>query len=537
MTGTDELICQAMGVTQRSSLAERGRPVKPLSQTEATDLVRALYARIASNFPSQVQSPSEKLWLCRRKTDLADWNRSAETLLEKAVANLADVGHMPDWYNQCPVATGLVDPRADRRRCIDLVRLDGKRARFVELKWSSDAAASALFQVVEYGLAWLFAWLRKARLGIENRPVLALLSVSLEVLAPPPYYDDGQHQHSFASMHEALGAFVAQETKGAVSMSLNALAFPETFTEVPFDNGQAVKAQCGRGPLTPAGRTVRAAFDHAVPAHDSGNPADAAKAARGRRSLPGVPAAQVEEIRARAAGNEIAQGKFDHPESYAALAAHALGFFLNRAADLPPLPGVDDAGWPAESVTLEANVRFPWSGGRHPWLDALVTTSSALIGIESKRYEPFRGGHASKARFSDAYWRPVWGERMTGFQRVRDALRENPELYSHLDAAQLVKHAFALRTQAHRKGFHKALKPVLLYLYAEPEAWASGRGRVDEAAKLNHRREIVDFSSRVKGDEVTFVPCSYQRLLKAWSNARHKNVRNHAAAVAERFAP
>ena len=36
-----------------------------------------------------------------------------------------------------------------------------------------------------------------------------------------------------------------------------------------------------------------------------------------------------------AAGNEIATGKFDSPESSAALAANAFGFFLQRASELP----------------------------------------------------------------------------------------------------------------------------------------------------------------------------------------------------------
>ena len=40
---------------------------------------------------------------------------------------------------------------------------------------------------------------------------------------------------------------------------------------------------------------------------------------------------------------------------------------------------------------------------RHPILDCLVETPSALIGIESKRFEPYRSKPAS--RLSDAYWR------------------------------------------------------------------------------------------------------------------------------------
>ena len=74
------------------------------------------------------------------------------------------------------------------------------------------------------------------------------------------------------------------------------------------------------------------------------------------------------------------------PESSAALAANAFGFFLNRASDLPALPGCESESWPARSLALEAEIRFPWRGWRHPVLDCLVETPSALIGIESKRF-------------------------------------------------------------------------------------------------------------------------------------------------------
>src|SRR5947209_2825083 len=106
--------------------------------------------------------------------------------------------------------------------------------------------------------------------------------------------------------------------------------------------------------------------------------------------LPGLPVDRILACYAAAPGNEIESGKFFSPESSAALAANTFGYFLNRLADLPPLPGCPKLGWPACDLGLEAIVRFPWSGGKHPCLDALVETRDALIGIESKRYEPFR---------------------------------------------------------------------------------------------------------------------------------------------------
>ena len=175
-----------------------------------------------------------------------------------------------------------------------------------------------------------------------------------------------------------------------------------------------------------------------------------------KRFLPGVPGDDLERIVDAAPGDEIGRGKFDNPESSAALAVNTFGFFLHRATDLPPLPGCPDVEWPASTLSIEATVRFPWQGGRHPVLDCLVATPSALIGIESKRFEPFRGHRA--AVFSEAYWRPVWGDRMKGYECIRDSLRETPRRYAFLNAEQLVKHAFALRSEVHRAGVHRGLK-------------------------------------------------------------------------------
>ena len=253
------------------------------------------------------------------------------------------------------------------------------------------------------------------------------------------------------------------------------------------------------------------------------------------RFLPGVTGADIERILAAAPGDEIGRGKFDHLESAAALAANAFGFFLHRVLELPLLSDCPDAGWPARSLAIEATVRFPWSGGRHPALDCLVATPSALVGIESKRFEPFRG-HAAAA-FSEAYWRPVWGDRMKGYERIRDSMRDDPHHYRLLDAAQLVKHAFAMRSEVHRAGAHRGLQPILFYVHAEPEYWPKTGRRVDDAAKAGHRDEIAGFARLVAGDEVAFVSCTWRHLLKAWQHDRSEQIRTHAETVVARYSP
>ena len=251
------------------------------------------------------------------------------------------------------------------------------------------------------------------------------------------------------------------------------------------------------------------------------------------RFLPGVPGPQVEEMYHNAPGNEIEEGKFDNPESSARLAANAFGFFINRPEGMPQLPDCEHEEWPATAVALEQTVRFPWRGGRHPVLDVLVTTPSALIGIESKRFEPFRRRQA----FSKAYWRPEWGDRMTRYERIRDRLDDEEVKDKSLDAVQLVKHALALRTQISSGGTHEGLTPILFYVYAEPEVWPGNGKPVDEEAIAGHRTQIEAFADNVAGDEVRFVHCAYRRLLDGWREWGAPDIRTHAEAVLQCFSP
>ena len=94
---------------------------------------------------------------------------------------------------------------------------------------------------------------------------------------------------------------------------------------------------------------------------------------------------------------------------------------------------------------------------------------------------------------------------MPRYEIIRDKIRENQNLYTCLNAAQLVKHAFALRTEVNRDGEHKGRKPILFYVYAEPECWpGTDGGPVDQSKKISHREEIERFANTVQGDEVRF---------------------------------
>ncbi len=254
------------------------------------------------------------------------------------------------------------------------------------------------------------------------------------------------------------------------------------------------------------------------------------------RFLPGVPGPQVEEMYNVAPGKEIESGDFDSPASSARLAANAFGFFINRPEVLPPLPECEDEEWPATFLALEQEVRFPWRARwGHPVLDVLVTTPSALVGIEAKRFEPFRD--KPKASFTDTYWRNVWGEHMNRYQDVRDKLHEDKSLYAHLKADQLVKHALGLRTRSRPGKKYAGLTPILVYLYAEPDFLPNADKSIDEEAKDIHKEEVAAFAEDVAGDEVRFVHCTYRELLADWKESGPPEVRRHAEAVLRCFSP
>lgn len=240
--------------------------------------------------------------------------------------------------------------------------------------------------------------------------------------------------------------------------------------------------------------------------------------------LPDLPVDALLAALRRSPGNEVDSGKFASPESSSALAVNAFGWFLERPDALPPLPGVP-MGRP-EAVEVEAEMRFPWSGGRHPWLDVAVTTATTLVGVESKRYEPFRPGKA--VLFSEAYDSRDWGPGMAAYDRLRAELSAGRLRYRHLDAVQLVKHAYGLRNQARKRG----RGAVLVYLHAAPEAWASGKP-VDPGAIRAHAAEVADFARRVKGADVVFVPVRWADLLAQWAGL--PALAAHVAAIRARF--
>lgn len=240
--------------------------------------------------------------------------------------------------------------------------------------------------------------------------------------------------------------------------------------------------------------------------------------------LPGIPADKVAERLARSPGSEFSTGKFTSPESSAALAVNAFGWFIDRAKSLPAMAGVP-MGAP-ETIEIEAEMRLPWRGGPHPWLDAVVSTATTMVGIESTRYEPFRPRKANS--FPPNYDEYDWGEGMARYTSLRLALTSGKKTYRHLDAVQLVKLAFGMKVQGTKRG----RGAVLVYLHAAPDTWANGKA-LDRDSITRHAAEAADFARAVKGDDVVFMPMRWADLLDQW--AKKPDLAPHVKELHQRF--
>jgi hypothetical protein len=150
-------------------------------------------------------------------------------------------------------------------------------------------------------------------------------------------------------------------------------------------------------------------------------------------------------------------------------------------------------------------------------------TAAHLIGVESKRFEPFRD--FKLAKLSPKYSSHEWDKGMKPWCAMRDQLLAEPAAFRHLDAAQLVKHGYGLVTEAKRR----AKSPILLYLYAEP---TEGRA-ISTKAFADHRSEITRFAETVAGSTVRFTACSWRE----WLDTFPQDMADHAKRVIARFHP
>ena len=244
--------------------------------TDGMENIREIYEKMEDNYDRMKAkchrsscSISGKLWRLRHECGIGDRQQTLKIMLDKAVAILAKRRRMPGWFNRCPVAAGITDPRIDNNYRVDLVHCCKlcRCARLIELKWKSDYPIPALRKILRYGAAYIFCRVHKGSLTFPAEFLIELDArhVSLEVIAPRHFYHGYDEGARIARMSQTLDEFVGSKTGGTLSMSLNALAFPKEFDRIPFNDGKDVKQKCDTDQLTPEGQAVRDAFNHLTP--------------------------------------------------------------------------------------------------------------------------------------------------------------------------------------------------------------------------------------------------------------------------------
>ena len=230
---------------------------------DITDILRQIQSNNKRHNGEKISSNSLSLWDLRRAKEISSKNKSKEKLLEKAVAILACRDHMPNWYNQVPAASGIINSDSDRKTSVDLAHWDESShcLNLIELKWQSDTPADALREILRYGAVYLFCREHKNNLPLWNQPAMSANHVVLEIVAPHSfYYYDRGFQVALSNARNSLDKISAKLQSLGLGMTLEISSFPKDFNDLPFENGDELRNLCDTPNLTQAGEIIRNAF-------------------------------------------------------------------------------------------------------------------------------------------------------------------------------------------------------------------------------------------------------------------------------------
>lgn len=214
--GVNKLIDSSLGLKNvgkppQYKHKESCKNLKYLNATVLPVLVGEIYEKIQNNWENSKHYKSDENWRLIPQRRISKNNDSPEVRLERDIVNIPDTiwPEVENWFNQVPVASGLVDRQADGSRRIDLVHKCNDNAyEFIELKVASNTPLYAAMEILQYGVLYLFARAHpKAKESFTNKTdLLQAKSINLEVLAPPSYYEG----YNFAWLEEHIDRGLAE---------------------------------------------------------------------------------------------------------------------------------------------------------------------------------------------------------------------------------------------------------------------------------------------------------------------------------------
>lgn len=203
---------------------------------DARELVRELYDRIEANWHLGRRNgpPSQENWRLERCDRIANRNTSSEVQLERRIARL----HAEAWpANQVPVASGLLGTHEDKRCAIDLVyrcqeHADRACYALIELKTNSNTPLFAAFEILLYGLLYIFSRCHAQELGYDKpeRPLLCADSIHLCVLAGNQFYEGTTLKWLEHDLSDAIGWFAPTKVN-ELTVDFSFRASPWTLTD------------------------------------------------------------------------------------------------------------------------------------------------------------------------------------------------------------------------------------------------------------------------------------------------------------------
>ncbi len=192
--GVNNLIDQSLGVLDVGETAPHYRHkaclkrlmVKP-QNFDACKLLNDIAGVLESNWQDNGRKRgSRENWRWEKQLYISDRNASPEKQFEKAVVTKC----RSNWVNQVPTASGLTNSTEGRLCNIDLVHwLSNETCEFIELKYDSDTPLFAAFEILKYGLLYVFTRQHLNDLTVSPKTrLLAANNVHLRVVAPASYY-------------------------------------------------------------------------------------------------------------------------------------------------------------------------------------------------------------------------------------------------------------------------------------------------------------------------------------------------------------
>lgn len=234
LLGTDRIIDKQLGNHKHGSVG--------LALTEAPHnfsskkLLEEMIIQIEKNL-NEARHPSSGIVLGK---SIENWRekppaqkhdkRKPERDLEHKLVGAGEEDPDWRWWNQMPIASGLVGHRKDRTRAIDLVcqrKKNPAHYRFIELKIGRESGAplAAMMEILRYGLVCFTLRKNRGQKWLDDilfdSPIFKANCIDLRVLAPESYYKNYQLGWLETSLTSALNKIVKDQLDESLTMNLS----------------------------------------------------------------------------------------------------------------------------------------------------------------------------------------------------------------------------------------------------------------------------------------------------------------------------